>query len=147
MKIPKAQPSQEVPIDQSPLLNFPTANLVAEAPFYHAQSKFFSLAGAKTGLNYKINFPAIVFANNNFKFELVTCNDFETIKKVSVQPVFDKKFFDGETETGNIAVPPKECAKTEYSLIPKKTGQTTILFNIEVENNKDQISQKIEIMS
>ena len=146
MKIPKAEPGQEVPINMPLLLDFPV-NLVAEAPFYHAQAKFFSLAGAKTGFNYKINFPSIVFANNNFKFELAACNDFDTVKKVSVQPVFDKSFFDEKTGTNNMSVPPKECAKTEYSLTPKKAGQTTILFNIEVENNKDQISQKIEVKS
>jgi len=60
---------------------------------------------------------------------------------------FDKSFFDEKTGTNNMSVPPKECAKTEYSLTPKKAGQTTILFNIEVENNKDQISQKIEVKS
>ncbi|MEK6942171.1 MAG: hypothetical protein AABW85_04920 [archaeon] len=147
MKIQKTGPGEEMPINLPPLLNFPAANLVAESPFYQAQAKFFSLAGTKTGLNYEIKFPTFVFANNTFKFELVACNGFEAIKKVSVQPVFDKKFFDGETKTNTIVVPQKECAKTDYTLTPKKTGQTTILFNIEVENNKDQISKTIEVMS
>ncbi|MBI2598203.1 MAG: hypothetical protein HYW50_03335, partial [Candidatus Diapherotrites archaeon] len=133
-------------IDLKPLENFEEAVLAVEAPFYSPVTKLFVLAEKKLGLTYNFNYPSVIFSQTTFNFGLQACNELDMVRKVFVEIELDEEFLNSDKKFSQLTIPQKSCERTTYLLTPKKSGKTSVLFNIVVENNKETKSNTIEIV-
>ncbi len=146
MNIPRAAPQQEIEIEPSKLQEISQALIVSEAFFYSSFSKPFTQGIGKRGLTYSLRLPSIIFLENQFSFEIETCNSLAKERNISLQTIVAQEFFKEQIPQKQITVPPNGCKTEQFSLTAQKTGQTTIIFNIEVENSTEQIPKTLEIV-
>lgn len=111
--------------------------IIASAPFHQTIAKSIVLRFGETGLKYNFKIPNKIFVNNQFTLGFEICNDADADKVALVEESHTEGFFEEGTYAKSLNIEANSCKDIEYYLTPKKTGQTTIYFKVNVQNISD----------
>lgn len=121
--------------------------LIARASHHLSVSKQVKIEELGSGdLSVEVQAPAKAFKNSDFAVMLTTCNLGMPSNSIKVEVVSDNEFFASSQEEKTVPVEIGKCRELKYTFNSKKTGKTTIYFNITVGEVNKRVEKIVEII-
>jgi hypothetical protein len=138
LSVKELAPGEKIPINYDFPKELSQIELYAQAPFYATIKKPVLLQFGGSGLSYRIYSPAEIIKNAKFNMSFEVCNDNNVSKEVLVEQTHNEEFLENGFITQNLSLAPDECQRVNYYFIARKTGETTIYFNVKADDITDK---------